>query len=246
MLKPGQRYEILYFVRPDTTKVVINISNFRKTTRDPGPSDNFYPDDIWLNVHSAHTSSFGAFGDYLLCDPDADPEVSPCPPFFGVFTRNGEFVIHDPEPGILRITLTASTTNRGNVSAEVSAFADVDPLPRVTEAGPIKDGKQVLLTVRLPRNAKNAEFRLNWTMDWANYPTSDIDMAIFDPNGVPVLVTDANGSLRNPGATLDHPERVFVKNPAGGEWFVLITGFDIPAGDDNFRLRVIVDGTVLR
>ena len=240
-LKPAQRFDILYFVKPDTERVVINLSHFRKNTPDPGPNDAFFRDDISLNVHSAETSSIGAFGDYLLCDPDADPETSPCPPFFGVFTRNGQFVIKDPEPGVMRITLVGSTTNRGNVSADVSVSSDVDPLPRFTAQGTIKDGKDVVLTVHVPKNVRKGEFRLNWGDDWANYPTSDVDMTVFDPAGNPILV---NG--RNPGATLNHPERVLVTRPAEGDWIVLIKGFDIPAGKDEYILRVILDGTVVK
>ena len=109
-----------------------------------------------------------------------------------------------------------------------------------------RDGQDLLLTFRIPRNVRDAEFRLDWRDDWANYPTSDVDMTVFDPAGNPILVTDANGNLRNPAATLNHPERVFVRRPDNGDWFVVIRGFDIPAGSDHFKLRVILDGTVLK
>jgi hypothetical protein len=37
-----------------------------------------------------------------------------------------------------------------------------------------------------------------------------------------------------------------IDNPEAGEWVVLVNGFDIPAGNDKFELRVSLDGHVIK
>src|SRR5262249_34481674 len=60
-LAPGQRYEILYNIAPNTSRVVITVSNF---TSKPNPSpENIFPEEIYFQVHSAKTSQIGASGD---------------------------------------------------------------------------------------------------------------------------------------------------------------------------------------
>ena len=81
-----------------------------------------------------------------------------------------------------------------------------------------------------------AEFRLWFRSDWGSYPTSDVDMILFDPNL----------NRNTDGAHLNDPEQAIVLNPLPGTWQVLIDGFDIPAGSDKYELRVSLDGKVTK
>jgi hypothetical protein len=45
---------------------------------------------------------------------------------------------------------------------------------------------------------------------------------------------------------LNHPKRAVETNPAPGTWTVLVSGFEIHASDDRFRLRVTLDGNVVK
>jgi subtilisin family serine protease len=215
-LKPGERGEILFQIKPHTTSITLSITNFDSS--DP-------LDDLTLFVHSAKTSSIGAFGDYLI-------------DFFP--TTGGSFVISDPgpEPGVMRITLMGSTYNLRPVSARVTVTEDVDPVPGATERGRIRDGQTIRVPVRIDEDGPAATFELAWENGWESYPTSDIDFFVTDPNRI-----EHTG-----GASLQHPERIVVPAPGGdlrGLWLVTITGFEVPGGSDKWKLRVIVNGKVV-
>jgi subtilisin family serine protease len=219
-LAPGQRSEILYLIKEDTSRVVITVSNFKS---DPNVSPaNLFAEEIYFQVHSAKTSQIGAFGDYFnLGDP---------------FITGGTFTINNPEPGVMRITLSGSYTNEKSVSADVAVNSFKEPTPGQTTKGKIDNHEQIVFPVTIPQGVSVAEFRLSFRDDWGNYPTSDIDMILFDPNL----------NRNTDGAHLNAPEKATVLNPIPGTWLVLINGFDIPAGSDKYELRVALDGKVIK
>jgi subtilisin family serine protease len=231
-LKPGQRFDVLYHVEPGTESVVVSINHIDFSLPLQQQNQFFGGDDLFVNIHSAKTSSIGANGDYAV----------------GFYTDeipflfdDAEFTMGDPDTGIMRITLLGDFINAGKVSADVNIHAVHEILPRVTAAGTIHDKKMKTIPVRVPEGVQKADFLLSWEDDWGHYPTSDIDMTIVDPNGN-VLV---NGNGTQPGATLAGPERATVENPAPGTWQVIVDGFNIPAGSDKFQLRVTLDGHIL-
>jgi subtilisin family serine protease len=236
-LKQGQRGEILYQIDPQTSQVVINLTNVScggLPCGNPGGSQNaLFGDDIILNVQSAKTSSSG-FGDYF-----------PCPPFFN--TADTSIVIPDQscgpptpeilEPGVMRITLIGDTTNLGLVSANVGVSSSKVSLPRTTAAGTIRGGDNPSFQVNLPptvSTSSNLQFELRWDHDWAHYPTNDLDMYITDPTGA------ANVA----GATLNSPEQVTV-SAIPGPWKIQLVGFYVPTGSENFVLSVLLDGKLI-
>jgi subtilisin family serine protease len=106
-IKPGERAEFLYEVKEKTSRVTITISNFVS-----GSTQNaLFGDDILIAVHSAKTSYFFDYD------------------FFG-FTRNNTFVIDDPEPGLLRVTVNGDWTNASPISADVAITSVMTPTPR--------------------------------------------------------------------------------------------------------------------
>ena len=212
-LKPGQRGEFLYEIKEKTAQVTLNVSNFV-----PGATQNaLFRDDIFIAVHSAET---GYFFDYH---------------FFG-FTTGSTFVINDPEPGLLRVTVNGDWTNASPVSADVSITSVMTPAPGHTANGKIAEGETVAFPVNIPAGVSQAVFTLRWKNDWSRYPTNDIDMILEDPSSV----------LSWKGATFNSPELVVVNNPAPGTWRVMVDGYTVNTGADEFELRVTLDGQVVR
>jgi len=216
-LLPGQREDILYEVGPKTRQVMITIADF-VAELPPAEQNQLFGDDLLLAIHSAKTSSIGE-GDYLEF----------------TFTTGGVFIIDDPEPGLLRITVNGDWTNAGRVSASVSVASTEIPLLGLTNAGKIRTGDVFTFPISVPAGVTEAEFRLSWKDDWGSYPTSDLDMVLVSPSSV----------VNQDGATLDSPEVVTVATPEAGTWLVHVIGFEIPAKKDFFKLRVALDGNVV-
>jgi len=231
-LKPGQRFDILYNVEPGTEAIVVSINHIDFSLPLNRQNQFFGGDDLFVNIHSAKTSSIGANGDYSVGFYTEE---------FPFLFDTGEFTVNDPDTGIMRITLLGDFINAGNVSANVNIHSIHEALPRVTAFGTIRDKKMKTIPIRIPAGVQIANFHLSWEDDWGHYPTSDIDMIIIDPDGN--VLVDEGGS--QPGATLADPERASVENPEAGTWEVIVDGFDIPSGSDKFQLRVTLDGTIL-
>ncbi len=214
-LMPGQRADYLYEVREDTAQVVVNIANFV-----PGaPQNALFGDDILLTIHTAKTSAIGE-GDY---------EVSG-------FTTGGTFVINNPEPGLMRITVNGDTTNASPISADVSIASVMQVTPSQTAKGKVNEGDTVVIPVNIPAGVSQAVFSLSWKNNWSKYPTNDVDMILVNPASV------ANFN----GATLNSPESAVVNNPMPGTWFILVNGFEVNTKSDKFDLRVTLDGQLLK
>jgi subtilisin family serine protease len=217
-LRPGERHDILYRVHPNTSQVVVVLSNVTPALP-PSQQNQLFGDDVLLAVHTAKTSSIGD-GDY---------------PVFA-FTVGGTFAVDDPERGIMRVTVNGDWTNAGEVSADVTIFSTTEPLPKFTAQGKIGPFQTLVYPVQVPAGVAQAEFRLGWREDWSSYPTNDIDLILVAPGG----------AVNVAGATARNPEVAVVDNPAAGQWLALVDGFELNTGDDRFELRVSLDGTVVK
>ncbi|MCI0567432.1 MAG: S8 family serine peptidase [Acidobacteria bacterium] len=217
-LKPGQRGEIIYEVTPNTAQVVVTLSNF-SASLPPAQQNALFGDDIFLTIHRAKTSRQPGTTGY----------------FVRTFTEGGQFVLNNPEFGLIRVTLNGDWTNAGDVSADVSIVAAVDPTPQLTDQGKIHQGDVLTRNVTIPVGASVAEFRALWREGYSHYPSNDVDMVLVDPDGL----------INTAGATLSDPERVVLANPKPGVWQVLLFGFEVHSIDDKYELRVSVDGNVI-
>ena len=219
-LKPGERYDILYRVQPNTSQVAVALGV--TPAGPPAQQNQVLGDAVLLAIHSAKTSVLLPDGDYYHVN-----EFVPA---------NDTFTVNSPEPGLLRITITGSWTNAGNVSATVSIFSLMDPKPGVTVSGPVLHGQFISIPFNVPPGTKLAEVRLEWREDWGRYPTNDLDLILFGP-----------GDFVNArGATYRSPEVVRITNPPAGAWLALIDGFELPTADDRFKLRITLDGKVVK
>ncbi len=218
-LKPGQRHDILYSVRPNVKQVVVTLTNVTPALP-PAQQNAFFGDDILLAIHSAKTSAIGGAGDY---------------PVF-TFTTGGTFAVDAPEEGIMRISVSGDWTNAGEISARVAVFSTTEPVPGFTSQGRIAEGGLVAVPFSVKAGAKLAQLRLEWREGWGSYPANDLDLILVRPDG----------SLSFAGATLRNPELVNISNPIAGQWVALIEGFEVNSGEDRYEFRALVDGKVVR
>jgi len=216
-LLPGQRLETFYKVNPNTRAIVVTVSNVV-----PGAVQNpfFGLDDVLLTVHSAKTSSIGE-GDYKAFS----------------YTTGGVFVIPNPDLGIMRVTMTGSWSNASPIGATVNIYSVTDSEPGLTAQKKIADGELFSVPFAVPAGAQEMSVRLEWDGDWSNYPTNDLDVILQRPDGT--LVTSA--------ATINAPERATIANPPAGNWTAHVIGFTVSTkGGDRFKLRIVVDGQVVK
>ena len=219
-LKPGERWDIPYDVLPGTARVIVTITAVSPALEASKQNQEF-GDGLYVAIHSAKTSSHGAEGDYIGSGFPREPVA---------------YLMDDPDTGIMRVTITGDWINAGNVSANVTIASVVEGLPRITAKGTIGDKETITIPLSIPSGVDVAEFLLSWNKDWSHYPTSDIDLILINPSGK-VITT---------GVSLAGPERVRIEKPKSGAWLMLIDGFDIPAGQDDFKLRLLLDGEVVQ
>jgi hypothetical protein len=216
-LMPGGRFETFYKITPNTSAIVVTVSNFT-----PGATQNpLFGDDLTLTVHSAKTSAIGADGDYKVY----------------TFTTGGTFTINNPDLGIMRIALMGSTTNASSVSATVNIRSITDSNPGQTSHGKIADGETVAVPFRVPVGASRLDVRLEWDGDWSNYPVNDLDVILQRPDGTFVMSA----------ATLNAPELATIANPPAGNWIAYVDGFTVSTKNgDKYKLRIAIDGVVVK
>jgi hypothetical protein len=241
-LEPEERRDILCEVKPGTTALTVIVSNIDAVS-DTG-NVFFGRDDIQLGVHGSKTSAIES-GDYFDLNPDPSsrfafigedftpPGVSAedCDPV----SKTCVFVIPNPEPGIVRVTVNGTWTNVDSVSADLAIFPTAGPEPGHTAQGQISESDFFTIPVEIPAGVEAAEFRFTWAEDWSRYPTSDVDMFLVGPS---------LGDFFD-GTTIDVPEVVGVSNPTPGTWLVFLLGFEVSVTSDRYELRVLADGQLL-
>jgi serine protease AprX len=217
--RPGERREILYRVEPNTTQLIVLLSNFSGLPADQ--QNQIMGDRFAFGVHSAKTSAVGEGGDYL-----GGLDV------YQTATR----VINDPEPGIVRISVNGDSHNAGEVSGDVTIVPlTVTPQP-FTRFGQIADAQIITVSFTIPQGASQANFRLAWKEDWGHFPSADLDLLLVSPTSV----------LNTDGVSSSNPESVSINHPEAGNWTAMILGYAIPAGKDSYEFGIEVDGKVMK
>jgi hypothetical protein len=90
----------------------------------------------------------------------------------------------------------------------------------------INMGDVISVPVEIPAGTSKATFDLVWNRDWLKFPTSDMDLLVFDP--------DQNLASLD-GSTWNAPERVVITDPEAGNWTVQVEAREIYK-TDLFRL----------
>jgi len=223
-MKPGQRAEILYDVPLLADYVRVRVRNIAMHD----PQNVFFGGDrLFVYVHSAKTSSIGALGDYRVN---------------GEELHNGgsaEFIVKNPDTGVMRITLNPDTLNAGTVDADVEIDTVLLSLGTPhTISGTVVNGEIKLFTEHVNLGTGELNLFLYWDHDWAHYPTSDVDVIACAPS-IPSTVADCRLLGNKKGSTLAAPERAVIQNPETGDWTLLINGFNVPLGlTEHFTLEI--------
>jgi subtilisin family serine protease len=128
------------------------------------------------------------------------------------------------EPGLMKVTLAGDISNESSVSFKIRITREGfrKPLKRPIATKAIHMDDIFWFPVNIPEGVTTATFDLHWSRDWSRFPTSDIDMVIFSPDGK-LMSLD--------GATLNAPERATIDSPIKGLWFVLVHGFELYTPD---------------
>ena len=93
-----------------------------------------------------------------------------------------EYVLDNPDTGIMRITLNPDTLNAGSVRADVSIQTIPEHFtPTKTITGSIDNGEIKQFTYQVNDGTKRLELVLTWDHNWAHYPTSDVDLIVCSP-----------------------------------------------------------------
>jgi hypothetical protein len=125
------------------------------------------------------------------------------------------------EPGLMKLSLIGDYSNESQVSFKVRVTRENfrTPPKHPVSSGVIKMGDAFIVPVDVPEGVSVATFDLEWHRKWDKFPTSDIDMYFFDPQGDFVFQFD--------GATGNAPERSVIVDPVPGTWYVLIESYEM-------------------
>ncbi len=161
------------------------------------------------------------------------------------------------EPGILRITLGGDTVNAGRIESDITITTTPIDRPGLTAFGTVEDGPAIVdfsvfpfqliapgnsatVPFLLPMGSgplSEVEIRLEWDGDWSRYPTNDLDFFLNVP---------AFGGIFFTAFSLDSPEVIKIPAlPFDIPIEIIVSGFEVNSGTDNWRLRITVDGTLV-
>jgi hypothetical protein len=221
-LNPSETFDAVFGIAPFTSKVIIE---FFDIVAPDNSAYAFWPNALEYHVQSAKRTAVShpignywypfAFGDTFTIEIEDGP-----------WTVAGSQVADQPmEPGLMKVSLAGDFSNESPVSFKMRVTRENAGIQRgtVIAKAAINMGDAVVVPVDIPAGVSAATFDLFFAHNWTKFPTSDIDMLIFDP-GANLVSTD--------GATLNAPERAVIANPAAGTWFVYIQGFEMYSKDN--------------
>lgn len=129
----------------------------------------------------------------------------------------------------MKVSLIADYANESPVSFKLRITRQQDPDPEMAKPlaqSIINMGDVISFPVEIPEGTSKATFDLVWNRDWLKFPTSDMDLLIFNPKENLVSLD---------GMTWNAPERVVITDPAPGTWTVQVEAREIYR-TDLFRL----------
>jgi len=212
-LNPSHSYDALLDISPSTSRVTIQVYDIKT------PDNSAYA--YWSNslkvlVQSAKRSA-AAIPINAYWDPNLNED------HFTIIIEDGIWsfpgypdVLQPMEPGLMKVSLIADYANESPVSFKLRITRQQDPDPEMAKPlaqSIINMGDVLTFPVEIPEGTSKATFDLVWNRDWLKFPTSDMDLLIFDPKENLVSLD---------GATWNAPERVIITDPAPGTWTVQV------------------------
>jgi len=205
-LGPARTFHIVIAVDEDTASLDVSLTNVVFT----GDENPYMGDSIEFYIQSAIRTAYYYYIDSLN--------------LYGDFS----YTIPDPNPGNIRIVVEGDWTNWGIVSCDVTVTENEGRDNPGGHKETIGYDEWHVHYVDVPDGLSVVIFELWWMHDWSKFPTYDLDMYIFDPDG----------NLYMDGAQFWSPEKQYIYDPVPGTYEVLIYGYEIYVGRDPYMLNV--------
>ena len=229
-LGPSESFDAVFEITDATSKVTVRVTGI--DTPD-NSAYAFWSNALEVHLQSAKRTSFGhPIGFYWY--PYWDGSSLEITVEDGPWTSPFGLEAYQPmEPGLMKLSLIPDYSNEAPVSFRVHIMREnyAEPLENRVANGVVKDGDSIWVPVEVPEGASTATFDLTWHRDWSMFPTSDIDMLIFNPDGDLVNWDGATGSA---------PERAIIAAPEAGTWYVLVDGYQV-FKPDNWDLFLNIE-----
>jgi hypothetical protein len=221
-LAPSETRDFVFEINKYTSKVTIEVFDIVA----PDNSDYAYwPNALQFDVQSAKRTDSSRPIDSFLWYPQFYGDSFTIVIEDGPWTLDGDPLAYQPmEPGLMKVSFAGDYSNESPVSFKVRISRENFriPLKSPVAQGAIEMGDSFVLPVNIPAGTTTATLDLDWLRKWDKFPTSDIDMAVYDPTGALVSLAGATGNA---------PERAVINNPAAGTWYVVVEGFEMYTPD---------------
>lgn len=233
-LQPSTSFDTLLDITSATRQVTIQVYDIQT---DDNTGYAYWPNSLKILVQSAKRSAaevpINRYWDLFYGADHFTINIED-----GNWIFDGEVEAFQPmEPGLMKISLIADFANESPVSFKVKVTRQQDP-DRGTDKpfaqSIINMGDVITLPVEIPEGSSKATFDLRWNRDWINFPTSDLDLLVFDPEGN-LASTD--------GMSWNAPERVIIIDPTPGTWMVQVEAREVYKSD-LFRLFLEIESGI--
>jgi hypothetical protein len=232
-LNASEKFDAIFKISPWTSKVAIEIFDI------VAPNNSTYaywPNALEVHVQDARSTGIeSAVGAYWY--PFAYGDTFSIEVKDGLWTVAGTPAYYAPmQPGLMKVTLIGDYANEAPVSFKMRITRENFKLPRqglIAEAD-IAMGETFVIPVEIPPNTELATFDLTFRRNWTKFPTSDIEMLLFDP--------EFNLAAWD-GASLNAPERSVLTEPMAGTWYVYVDGSEM-YWPDHFKLFMKLESGV--
>ncbi len=229
-MNPSQFYDLIFEISPDTSRVTIEVSGIAVPDNS---ATTVWPNGLYFNLQSADRSAayppiygwiwwpYWDGGSFTITVEDGqwivDSQYGPWP-----------ISSQQMEPGLMKLSLGGDMVNDSPVSFNVLITRENYAVPKMNRIanGLVKPDDMLFVPVQIPAGTSQAVFDLVFHRDWSKFPTSDVDLWIFDPDG---------NLASTEGVNIHAPERATLDNPVPGTWTALVWGsyYNNP---DNFDL----------
>jgi subtilisin family serine protease len=225
-LNPSESYDAVFEISTLTNKVTVEVYDI--TTPDNSTSA-FWANALKVQAQSAKRTDFSLPIDSYW-EPNIDGDHFTIEIEDGTWSLAGiPWTFQPMEPGLMKVSLIGDFANQSPVSFKLRVIRENDTQPspeRPIAKGTLKFGDIFNLPVEISPGVGQATFDLVWNRDWGKFPTSDMDMLVYDPAG---------NLISADGATGNTPERSVIIDPVPGTWTIVIEAIEVYK-TDLFRL----------
>lgn len=225
-LAPGHKMEYIFKAKPTTNSIRVTLSNVNVGV-DPLAMNSFevYIGSAIRTTYAYYIDSANVWGDgwFLVTDGTTQWKGAIAGVFWDDYTRLSKI-----QHGFIKVVIENDWTSYDDASADITIKVTEKPLPTpdLSMSGSIADGQSIgWIVVPVPAMTTEVTLLLWWDNDWTVYPTSDLDLIVYWDEG-----------YNTDGAHMNSPERTKMENPTF--IYVLIDGYYIPTGTENFSLQV--------